>query len=74
MGGMGDIGGGCTVKFKVDHRRSGDGLQTWSAYDGAAGRRGRKRVTLTLPRGARVRGNRVSFTLRRGQKVRITWK
>ncbi len=75
MAGWGDIGGGCTVKFTVDHIRKGDRLQKWSAYDGAAARRGRKNLTITFPRGVRrrVRGNRVSVTLRGAKKVRIRW-
>ncbi len=76
MAGWGDIGGGCTVKFTVDHIRKGDKLQRWSAYDGAAARRGRKNLTITFPRGVRrqVRGNRVTLTLRgRKKKIRIRW-
>ncbi len=49
MAGNGRIGGDCTVDFKVDHNRLGDGLQKWSAFDGPSGSAGRKDVTITLP-------------------------
>ncbi len=50
MAGSGRIGGGCTVDFKVDHNRLGDGLQKWSAFDGPSKKAGKgKAVTITLP-------------------------
>lgn len=75
MAGWGDIGGGCTVKFKVDKRRAGDRRQRWSVVDGVARKKGHKKLTITFPRAVRrrARGNQVTLTLTKGKHLRVRW-
>lgn len=74
MGGMGDIGGGCTVDFDFDKTADGDRLHQFHEVDGPARGRGKKRnVKITFPPRWRV-PDIVGQELRGGEKVHIEWE